>query len=79
MIYFNAWYRRETDGPALDPHYPDWVVYAMTEDEAQQKVLSCIGRPDPEKGFRVFLEPIPDEDAGTIAFATARQAGQALS
>ena len=78
MIYFRAWYRKETEGAALDPHYPDWVVYAMDEAEANSKVMECIERAEPERGCRVFLQEIEGEDAGTIAFATARQAGQAL-
>ncbi|HEY3411523.1 MAG TPA: hypothetical protein VGM51_00555 [Armatimonadota bacterium] len=78
MIYFSAWYRKETEGASLDANYPDWVVYAIDEPEAREKVLECVGRTEPERGFSVFLQPIEDEDAGTIAFATARQSGQAL-
>lgn len=78
MIYFNAWYRKETEGASLDAKYPDWVVYALDESEALGKVLTCVGRTEPQKGFRVFLDPIENEDAGTVAFATARQSGQAL-
>ena len=78
MTYFSAWYRKETEGASLDAKYPDWVVYALDESEALGKVLNCVGRTEPQKGFRVFLNPIENEDAGTIAFATARQSGQAL-
>lgn len=78
MIYFSAWYRKDTEGAALDAKYPDWVVYAMDEPEAHEKVLACIGMTTPERGYKVYLHPFQDEDAGTIAFATARQSGQAL-
>jgi hypothetical protein len=78
MIYFKAWYRKDSEGPSLDANYPDWVVYAIDEPEARGKVLSCVGQLEPERGFRVFLDPIESEDAGTIAFAIARQSGQAL-
>lgn len=78
MVYFNAWYRKDTEGASLDANYPDWVVYAMDEAEANAKVMDCIARSEPERGYRVFLLPIDGEDAGTIALATARQSGQAL-
>lgn len=78
MIYFKAWYRKDSEGASLDANFPDWVVYAMDSQEARGKVLDCIKRAEPERGFRVFLTPIDDEDAGTVAFASARQSGQAL-
>lgn len=78
VVYYNAWYRKDSEGASLDANFPDWVVYAMDSEDAQSKVLECIRRTEPERGFRVFLTPINDEDAGTVAFAMARQSGQAL-
>jgi hypothetical protein len=78
LIYFKAWYRRTAEGASLDANFPDWVVYALDAPDARRKVLECIKRPEPERGFHVFLTEIDDEDAGTVAFATARQSGQAL-
>jgi hypothetical protein len=78
VIYYRAWYRNENDTGLLNPEYPDWIVYAMDEEQARTKVLESMGRHQPEKGLTVFLSAIPDEDEGTVAFASARQNGQAL-
>ncbi|HEY3268345.1 MAG TPA: hypothetical protein VGM37_15610 [Armatimonadota bacterium] len=79
MQYFRAWYRSEGEAGALNPSYPDWVVHAMDEDDAISKVLGALHRATPERHYRVFLLAIADEDEATIAYATARQNGQALS
>jgi hypothetical protein len=78
MVYFKAWYRKDSEEASLDDNYPDWVIYALDEAEAHGKVMTCIGRPEPERGLRVYLHPVVDEDDGTIAYATAKQSGQAL-
>ncbi len=78
MVYFKAWYRKNNESGALDANFPDWVVHALDEEEARAKALESMGRREPEKGFNVLLLPIEDEDEGTMAFASARQNGQAL-
>ena len=79
MMYFRAWYRREGDKPPPNLEFSDWVVYATDEADAVEKILANMGRLEPERGFRVFLAPIVDEDEGTVALALARQNGQAVT
>jgi hypothetical protein len=76
--YYKAWYRPERDVGPVDPAHPEWVVYALDEEEATGKVLSLIGRDQPERGYKVYLDAIDDEDQGIIMFARARQTGQAV-
>lgn len=78
VYYYRAWYRRMRDEGPLDSQFPEWVVYAEGEDEAEAKVLQVLNRPDPERGYRIILTRIEDEDEGTVAFATAQQSGQAI-
>jgi hypothetical protein len=78
MRYFKAWYVREREALAVDEHFPEWVVYAASSADAEAKVLRAMERTEPDRGFRVQLIDVPDEDEGTGAFATARQLGQAL-
>jgi len=78
VIYFKAWYRKAGESRSLDLEYPEWVVYAMDEDQARTMVMESIGRTEPERGYQVHLTPFGDEDEGTVAFARARQDGQAL-
>lgn len=79
MMYFRAWYRREGDKPPPNLEFSDWVVYATDEADAVEKVLANMGRTEPERGFKVYLTLIPDEDEGTVALALARQNGQAVT
>jgi hypothetical protein len=78
MLYYKAWYRSERDGAPADDRYPDWVVYAVDADDARARVLTTIQRLAPERGYEIYLRPINDDDQGTIAFASARQSGQAI-
>ena len=78
MRYYKAWYVREREAMAVDEHFPEWVVYATSDAEAEAKVLRAMERTEPDRGFCVRLILVPDEDEGTVAFATARQLGQAL-
>lgn len=78
MLYFKAWYRGDRDGAPADDRFPDWVVAADDAAEARARVLAEIGRNEPERGYAIYLVQIDDEDAATIAYASARQNGQAL-
>lgn len=78
MLYFRAWYVREREAPTVDERFPEWVIYAADEAEAQAKVLAEMQRSEPDHGFRVVLMPFDDEEAGIVAFATARQQDQAI-
>lgn len=78
MQYFKAWYRPESEANVLDTDFPDWVVYALDEDDATRQVLDALRRPAPERHYRVHLVGVPDEDAAVVLFARARQSGQAL-
>jgi len=79
MRYYRAWYRSGREGVPADERFPDWVVAADDEADARAKVLAGIGRAAPERGFEIYLRPIENEEAGIIAFASARQSGQAIS
>lgn len=76
--YYRAWYRLERDGGTVKADFPDWIVCALDEGDAVVKVLYSMNRAEPERHFRVFLDPIDDEDEATVLFAEARQNGQAL-
>jgi hypothetical protein len=78
LRYYKAWYRAENDADLLDPGYPEWVALAESEEEAERKILSSMGRQKQERHYKVHLMPILDEDEGTVAFASARQLGQAV-
>lgn len=78
MRHFKAWYRTEREGMPADRRYPDWVVFANDADDATGKILARLERPTPERGYKIFLEPVPGEDEGIILFASARQTGQAI-
>ena len=78
MVYYKAWYRPKREGPPADSRYPDWVVYAVDEDDALHRVLAAIDRASPERGYDIYLKSFDNEDEGTVAFASARQNGQAI-
>ena len=78
MLYYKAWYRPTREGAPADSRYPDWVVYAVDESDALARVLTAMERQTPERGYDIYLTPFDDDDEGTIAFASARQNGQAI-
>lgn len=78
MTYYKAWYCKIAEAASLNSDYPDWVIYAFDENAARVIALRSIGRAAPARGYQVHLAEISDEDDGMMAFARARQNGQAL-